>query len=908
MKISRIFEIGIQIFGLLASIYLIILFFGPISKSYLNSPRAVGGDYFNALAYIIQLHKYTPLPPQGWLSFWNLGVPVIGGYPILTFYLMKPLLAVASPADALQLFGIATQWAFLLFSLLLFWDITKSAIATLTLTLIVLYTKASLFQLFSEALYTAAASQWLLPLTLIFAYRYINKWNIKYFILAGLTSGISVLLHPAMGILTVVLPSMILLITGIYFRKMSNSQKIFQLFMYLLIIIGIGASSLYGMLGQIIWGGGSGACTDKACWGIYPEHFNLWFIKEVPIIIAVLFILSILAILIKKLSFVNLFSSLFSFMLLLLYPVLAYFHKIDTLTSAIYPRRIFWAINVLLLVVAAQSYKYITDALGKRLSFLVSALFLSIVALLWIISPFTFNFKYDQHFGLPGTMPGFIDESIVPKYQKKAITSVVPEWVYKKGQSETDYRFHTLNNQVNVWWNTVFPMPAVNGYSNTPFGKPAMWLYFLQVATGEVVNHKDKELVRNQTLFLLDHYAIDLYEDSGRSSNKGTLGYDPGILNDTRIIKNTGTIGVLNFYEINKELISPIISPTNTVPLMHVGNDSGYETLIRSLSLTGLDSKVIIPVKGVKRINNLNSKELENFPSLFLYDFEVNSWDKIEDKIKKGGTVYIELRSTNYKNPSSLPNFFPFKKFSEKEVQGKLNLQTGSNSPITNGIHLSEFASFEYHNGSWKLYTSSTEDLRPNAEILLKLDDNTIVLSKMRYGDGEVIVSGLNLPYHILEKQNIEEVKLLKNVITSLIEKHTSSIAPSYKIERVDPATIHINGKDFSGVYFKENYHSGWKAQVNNVSTPIYEAGLSFMYIPIPRNLKGQDVKISINFMGNLTTWGVFTLTVGTLSLVLMYLLLPRKINPIVILKNRLFSKIKYKYRRLKNWWSREGN
>src|SRR3989344_7233403 len=103
MKHVRRIEKVLSFLTLLISIYLIFLLFKPLAEEYLNLKRSVGGDYYNALVYAVHFDKHLPFPPSGWLPFWHQGRPIIGGYPILPFYLMTPLFQYFEPAKAMEI-------------------------------------------------------------------------------------------------------------------------------------------------------------------------------------------------------------------------------------------------------------------------------------------------------------------------------------------------------------------------------------------------------------------------------------------------------------------------------------------------------------------------------------------------------------------------------------------------------------------------------------------------------------------------------------------------------------------------------------------------------------------------------------------------------------------------------------
>ena len=579
---------------------------------------------------------------------------------------------------------------------------------------------------------------------------------------------------------------------------------------------------------------------------------------------------------------------------LLLYPLAAYLHLIDNQASAIFPRRIFWAINLFSLLVAANSYRFILHAFNKKASLVFSCL--SMLTIVFTLFAFPKIIVLDRTFMFnnPGTIPDNIGRA------PSLVGNLVPEWVAQKALNEQNFRFDSLNQQVNHWWNTVFAMPAIRGYSNNPTGKNATWQYFLQVGTAENKPEDDKELVKNRTRFLLDHYAIGLYEDSARNSSGGDLGYDTSILEDQSIIKRQETVRELSFYEIADGITSPIVSPTNGIPALVVTDDSGYETMLRTLTLTGITSQKLIPVKGPQNINNLTKNQLAQFNMLILYRFKGQSWKEIQRFIKAGGKIYIEADALN-KSFSFPPDFFPVTKITTTEIQGQWSPQIINKTDLTENIKIENFAPFVYEGGPWRFSVSAKEDIRPWAEPILG-QDNYFVLTRGIFGLGKVIISGLNLPFHIVANHNLDEVKLFTNSIQSLIEKQKLE-QPTFEIQRSIPEKITIAGKNIKGVYFKENYHSGWKASLNGKQIPIYKAGFDFMYVPLLDEGVNKSQQVVLSFNGSLTIWILFIVTIVSLFLSVIYLIFP---YPFRMVKHHVYHLKNTLGKKITTWWHKE--
>lgn len=89
----------------------------------------------------------------------------------------------------------------------------------------------------------------------------------------------------------------------------------------------------------------------------------------------------------------------------------------------------------------------------------------------------------------------------------------------------------------------------------------------------------------------------------------------------------------------------------------------------------------------------------------------------------------------------------------------------------------------------WKFAIAHEKDLRSGAHPLLAHDDS-ILLTQGTFGKGSIILSGLNLPYHIVAYQNFEEAKLFRNSMTYLVGNQKIE-RPTFNVER--PIDIHCS-------------------------------------------------------------------------------------------------------------------
>ncbi|MBI4057983.1 hypothetical protein HY405_01580 [Candidatus Microgenomates bacterium] len=856
--------INVFIFSILA-IVITTLWWKIVGEQYLFSSQPMGGDYFNALTYAKFFKDHLPLPPQGWLPFWNEGVPVIGGYPWFFFYLIQPLTKFFEIAQAQEILAVTSLLIFFILSFWLFWYTSKNPLIAFVLTLILFVTRATYYSLTTGAFINGASAQWYLPAVLLLIYKWHETTKRSYLISAAVLVGFSLLHHAPTSVLMIVLPSVAVL----FFLTISS--KVVTIRLFLIIAAGIGSMGLYGLFLQTFFGLGTTTCQDPECWGAYPRHFIAW-LNWYPLFIIIAFlVLSLITFLFKsKMRFALLFAPLAALIPPLLYDVAAYFHLINGPANVVYPTRTFWVIVFFLLLLSSTLWYIIQKEIPKIsyfLSLVVTACILYVVGL----QPFTI------HTDASNTVP--VDAALytIPKYQTKSLSELVPSWIPLE---ENNWRLDSFNQGLTHWWNFASQMPSTRGYTNYSLGIHQVWLYLLQVATrAPSEDVATQELVKNRALFLIDAYGIKFRENS-------TASFPRSILDDPSITINHALTRDLSWFEFSKERSSPIVSPTNTNPVLFVGDDKGYQNFIRTIAMTNLNSRVLIPVKGPTSINKLTKYDFARFRTLILYRYQGNDWKRISDFVKKGGQVFVDTADKAPKE--KLPDIFPIESATVTQANGPWNATVE-----VADVDATQFSPLSFEGNPWKFSTSSVGGLRPWAKTVAT-NNGTIVIAGGTIGQGKVFWSGINLLFHSATHDNFEEAKLFHYIIKELTTPAT--LEPSFQVNRPIPEKIEIKGINFSGIYFKENYHRGWNAKVNGKNVPVYPAGLDFMYVPVPARNQQQLIEATITYSGSSIEWGLFIMSIFFFLISLFYLVFPKPLRVSAIktieLRNKTFKKI----------------
>jgi len=859
---TKIFIFFFTITGLGVSLILISwLFYKNVAQWYLHLPEPIGGDYYVGLSYATFFSKHLPWPPSGWFPLWNSGVPVVGGYPWFIFYQMAPLLKTLNPGVAMDIYSLVTLLLFFVFAHLLYFTISRSHFLSVGLTLISVTSLAPFYQLMSGGFIISSAMQFYLPLSLTFTFLYIYKNSIRFLALAAVCSGLAVLSHSAMGMFFVVLPNTVLLFTVTVIKmRRELGKRFWHLSIFFFFIVTLGSMGIFPYAPVA-----SDRCNNPQCWGIYPDHLRLW-LGYMPILVTVGFIvLYSIFIVVRKLQhkstgFTDLLPVFMATLVVLAYPVAAYLKLLDPLVNALFPRRMFWAVLVMLLCLTAQIFRNISVR-SKFLGAILSVTFFAVI-IFFVPLKITSGKTIELTQQLPQTAP-----NIDPVVNYRSFMSspadferekFIPEWL-----KNSEYRLDTQNLLIAHWWSTLSLVPLTRGYTSG-FNKVQLsWVYYLQTALKGESREKNSLLLKNQTQFLWDAFGIGYVTPDD---------YHADIHTDEQLF--TKTFG--RFRELNKEVTSPIVVSNSSPLILFVGDDAGYETFIRNLAFNNLNSRYVLPIKGPAKIEKL-PKDLTNYGALILYRFD-GDVSRLETYVKQGGRVFVEGLPLNRKT-RQLPSIYPMKQVSESP-QSDWQATISQDSPITKNISPDQLSPLSYQGSPWKLWQVKSSDLKPGAEVLLSQNESAILL-RFPLGQGIVYWSGMNLLFHIVEYQNFEEARVFGGIIDDLVLSNTlKPKTPHITITRTSPELITITGTETRGVYFKENYHPGWIAWVNGKRIALLPAGLNMMYVPIP--IASTPLSMKLEFTGTVFSWGLFLLTIVSGILALFLILWPRLVTSIL--------------------------
>ena len=420
-----------------------------------------------------------------------------------------------------------------------------------------------------------------------------------------------------------------------------------------------------------------------------------------------------------------------------------------------------------------------------------------------------------------------------------ATRSGVPEEVTKElfvfeQQADFQHRFATNAATQAVWFNYVYQIPQERDYYSLGVLYPDWRAWFEQ----SVWNREDFSL--EEAKMALDWFAAKWFavEDLPSEDSASRYLQDP----DFELVASYG-----HLHQFKLVSPTPILQATNTETVLAIGAPVSHEIFIRNLSLLNYNSQKAIPLAGEQFVDSYSLGELERFDALFLYSYQYRDKEKafelLSSYVEGGGNLFWETHGSP-DEVGELPEPAPVSEVGRGALDESWDLDP--ESVIGQDIDVEDFNATSYEGGPWGISAAKQDDLRGWARPILE-QEGQVLLAAGEYGQGRVVWSGFNFPYHMTYgRKNLEEAALFQQALQWLFGEE-SRAAPSYQAEFINPekreVTLHSEAK---GVLFKESYFPQWKASFvtdeGRQSLPIYQAGPGMMYVPLDDESPGTVI------------------------------------------------------------------
>lgn len=387
--------------------------------------------------------------------------------------------------------------------------------------------------------------------------------------------------------------------------------------------------------------------------------------------------------------------------------------------------------------------------------------------------------------------------------------------------SERQFRIGVGWDGASDWINSRSDAPQTRGYQGQGVLNPD-WQYYLEQGVWNArPNYSEKN-------FLLDWYAVKRMYGGPDPSVVAAFKARPDLYAATSpdLPPSAQTFEYLN--------ATPILSARSTRTALVVGNDASYALIVRALALSGFDSRNLIPVRGGEYVDDHTGTDLAQFDQVILYGYKVHDQPGalalLANYVDRGGSLVIEANNSPFEDIGSVKEPIPGSQIKRIGIGPAWHFESRP-SPITAGLDLGAFAPATYQGGQWGISFIPQALMRSWASPIL-LSDGKPVLVAGQFGRGRVVWSGLNLPYHIVSNQVVEESRLLSQEIAWAAPRQVAD--PAYVTTFVNPQLRRITiASAATGVLFKESWFGNWHVTINGRPAQVHEAGPGFMYVPL---------------------------------------------------------------------------
>ena len=199
-------------------------------------------------------------------------------------------------------------------------------------------------------------------------------------------------------------------------------------------------------------------------------------------------------------------------------------------------------------------------------------------------------------------------------------------------------------------------------------------------------------------------------------------------------------------------------------------------------------------------------------------------------------------------------------------VNGEWQLSTVS-SPITDGIDFSSFGPALYKGGPWTV--SDAAGVQSWAQTVVWSGAKSVVVVG-QLGQGRVVWSGLNLPFHVDSYANAEESRFLTTAM-GWATRPTNQVNATGSAHLGGPQQMTVSvSSSARGVLFKESWFDRWHAYVNGSEAPIFRAGPGFMYVLLPHGTR-LPATIQWRYERSVADWAGIVVSAATLIALLTW-------------------------------------
>lgn len=881
----------------LTVIFILAWLFWPFVNRAIHVPHLTGYDADQFIHLVHYFQNSLPLPLAGWDHLWYEGVPRVLDSAFLHYYLIQPLVAIFDLALATQIYPLIWLGIFFLFSYLTLFRLSRNHLIALALTAGLIHSQSVYFQIYTKGVVLSGLAQMVFPLMLFFLVLFGQTGSFGYLALAALSLAFMFYSHGAMALVFGLTSAILFLVfCRVKEEKLLSWIRVRRLLVFTAMTVGMAAIAILPQVFDALSGGIYGRFPRGQV--LSQSDIFVILLKETnPALFVGLGLAALVAIIFyKRQKPSHLIIPLAILLAYILIFQIALALGINPLGDFLFPGRSFWYFALILAAISALLLAPLSQTLKCGVAGVIMAVVLMNQVQITELLPSLTLVSLDK----------VQRNTQLISYYKDSLNDI---W-NQVNHDDKNYRVW-LHEFPKIYWNIVSDVPQAEGYFHFYTKYSADWhaWLFATLAEETVENQTiPQDMADKQALFLIDWHGIKyLIPFPGPEFNLA-----PRFWGENEYILKKSAEGPPAVLTMKPEFSSGIVEAVNVPVVGFVGSDEGYDAFLRDLGMLNLNTHYLIPLRLTSSIDKLSKTDLEKLDLLVLYNFigGGGSWQKITDFIKGGGSLFIETGGNpSLREGTNLPEVFPAEQLNFGSL-GK-EWQIEANEELAT-INFAKLEPLVYRNEPWKVsYVPDPSLIRKRGKILVTQAGKPVVV-EYQIGQGKIIWSGLNSWYRPWEfkKNGMAEVKILDVLLKRLLE---TSYRPDAEVivNREKPEKITIEGNNFSGVVFKENYLPGWKSLVNvngeKQNLKIYAAGPDLMYVPLPKELENKPVEVSLIYQGPWLYWLLFIVSILSLILVIIEIItngfLTRRLGYSRLGK---FIKTKSQFKILRGWWDKE--
>jgi hypothetical protein len=421
----------------------------------------------------------------------------------------------------------------------------------------------------------------------------------------------------------------------------------------------------------------------------------------------------------------------------------------------------------------------------------------------------------------------------------------------------TNFRVASRSDQLSVWFNAVYDVPQTRGYAAIPQIPNPEWQFWLDSTAWS------GEASEEQRTFLFDWYAVKwVYVPAPyMPETAAVVSKLDGHPELYAAIPSTSGGTSLTFSYLRP---TPIAIASNAPTVLVIGSPENYQVVFRDLSYSDFDTAHAIPIQGGPYVDDYSAQDLAQFDAVLVYGGRAHDSARADDLlngyVKAGGGLIIESSGSPLAGGADAKEPVPITGVTRHDVKSDWRFKTAS-APITDGIDFSAFGPPVYSGGPWTV--SAASGVRSWAQPVVWSGADVVVVAG-ELGQGRVVWSGLNLPFHIDSYRNADESRFLTTAM-AWVSRSSNDVAATSKARREGPqqTTISVDSSA-RGVLFKVTYFDRWHVYVNGRQVNVLRAGPGFMYIPFPKDTR-FPAAVQWRYEKSVVDWAGIVVSAATL-------------------------------------------